>query len=266
MTNNNHDHHDHHDHHGAENILDIWGADTKDGQDKESQDPAGAHHTPGGPGDSGKTGKQRGGNADTPMGGVTGAATVDGAAVAELPPAHAREGETRKEAWERIRQEGRAAGLGKREAYQRATVEADRLFPPVAEDQPEPTPEPAADLPPAATDPAHTEGDHLDGLGDIPASWGDLPANAQLAAEVQWVQANRIRVRDGSRVDLGRSLTPAPSHSALSWLETAILFPSKFADVSVKATSNQADEAEHTRRERADLSTVESLLSEMSKD
>ncbi len=75
--------------------------------------------------------------------------------------------------------------------------------------------------------------------------------------------ANRLRVRDGSGVDLSRALSPAPSYSALSWLETSILFPAKFADISVKATQNQEDEKEHIRREKMSIEEVRSLLAEM---
>ena len=53
-------------------------------------------------------------------------------------------------------------------------------------------------------------GGNVTGLSDIPASWGELPANASLQAEVSWVQANRLRcVRETSDcvvVDLSRAL------------------------------------------------------------
>ena len=101
------------------------------------------------------------------------------------------------------------------------------------------------------------------GLGDIPDDWPSLPANASLASEVQWVSANRLRVRDGEGVDLSRALSPAPSHAALSWLETSILFPSKFADVAVKVTATQQDEQEHVRREKLQIQEIRDLLAEM---
>ena len=34
----------------------------------------------------------------------------------------------------------------------------------------------------------------VQGLGDIPASWGTLPANASLQSELNWVQANRLLI------------------------------------------------------------------------
>ena len=92
-------------------------------------------------------------------------------------------------------------------------------------------------------------GGRVTGLSDIPASWPEMPANSSLQNEVSWVQANRLRVVDGNTVILSRSLSPAPSHAALGWLETSILFPAKFADVAVKATQGQADDQEATRRE-----------------
>ena len=208
-----------------------------------------------------------------PGGSVPSPTVEPGAAVATVGPvpARVRDGESRAQAWERIRKEGRAAGLSRRAAYERANVEAERLFPPpepaAVEDQepaedPEPA-EPAPDPPPIADDGGD---DHLRGLGDIPDSWPDLPANATLAAEVQWVQSNRLRVVDGRQVDLSRALAPAPSHAALAWLETAVLFPSKWADVTIKTTSHAEDDREATRRERLAIAEVEELLREMTAD
>ena len=72
--------------------------------------------------------------------------------------------------------------------------------------------------------------------------------------------ANRLRVRVGSGVDLSRALSPAPSYSALSWLETSILFPSKFADISVKATADQDDEKKEIRREKMAIEEIRDIL------
>ena len=49
----------------------------------------------------------------------------------------------------------------------------------------------------------------------------------------------------------------------MSWLETSILFPSKFADISVKATANQDDERESIRREKLAIEEIRRLLAEM---
>lgn len=198
------------------------------------------------------------------------------------PLAHARIGETRGMCWERLRKEARAAGLPKGQgpgtAYEWATRETDRLFPPpvpsAEEDppaDPEPEPvevaaEPADTGIPAsiAVAPAPKQDDQgVSGLGDLPPSWPELPANAQLQVEIAWVTANRLRVRDGTGVNLARALSPAPSYSALSWLETSILFPAKFADISVKATASSDDEREHIRREKLSIEEMRSILAEM---
>jgi hypothetical protein len=109
-------------------------------------------------------------------------------------------------------------------------------------------------------------GGRVTGISDIPSSWPELPANASLAAEIQWVQANRLRVVQGDSVDLSRSLSHAPSHAALGWLETAILFPAIFTDVAVKATQHQEDEKEAVRREKLAIEDVRGLLAEMLED
>ena len=62
----------------------------------------------------------------------------------------------------------------------------------------------------------------IQGLAAIPDAWPEIPANASLAAEIGWVQANRLRIvteRPGGAtvVDLGKALSPAPSWSALGW-------------------------------------------------
>lgn len=103
----------------------------------------------------------------------------------------------------------------------------------------------------------------VQGINEIPAGWPQLPANATLSSEIAWVSANRLRVRDGDGVDLSRALSPAPSYAALSWLETSILFPAKFADITVKATVQQHDEAEHIRREKMAIEEIRGLLAEM---
>lgn len=209
-----------------------------------------------------------------------GAVAETAAVYGESQPALAavsREGETRSQCWERLRKEARLAGMprgqGPGTAYEWATREADRLFPPKVKPSPEPVaadpiePEqvveeataPIVQEPPPAA-PADLG---VAGLGDMPPDWPQLPANASLQVEIAWVSANRLRVRSGSGVDLSRALSPAPSYSALSWLETSILFPSKFADISVKATAQQDDEKEHVRREKLAIEEVRSILAEM---
>lgn len=163
----------------------------------------------------------------------------------------------------------RAAGMTKADASDRAWAACLAAFPPpgvepqVAEDlTPEPEMSTIVDKSPVSAAPATSDQGVL-GLGELPDDWGELPANASLQAEISWVTANRLRVRDGSGVDLSRALGPAPSYSALSWLETSILFPAKFADISVKATANQEDEKEHIRREKLAIEEVRAILAEM---
>jgi hypothetical protein len=164
----------------------------------------------------------------------------------------------------------RAEGLMKEAASDRAWEVCLAQFPPPSVEpiQPAPTIVDIIEEPPAAptkvdiSEPAAVD-QGVSGLGEIPESWGTLPANASLQQEVSWVSANRLRVRSGSGVDLSRALSPAPSYSALSWLETSILFPSKFADISVKATAGQEDEREAVRREKLAIEEIRALLAEM---
>ena len=150
----------------------------------------------------------------------------------------------------KMMRECRQKGMSKPEAQAWTYSELDRLYPPEVTDSAEPA-----------------VADHADqgvsGLGDLPPDWPQLPANASLQAEISWVTANRLRVRDGTGVNLSRALSPAPSYSALSWLETSILFPSKFADISVKATAQQDDEREGIRREKLAIEEIRGLLAEM---
>ncbi len=188
--------------------------------------------------------------------------TADGPALPEgLPFARVRDCESRGQAWERLRQEARTAGMTRRDSVTYAGREVDRLCP-LEDPPPEPEavePEPA-DVPPL---PENGNGDHLAGLGDLPRSWPELPDNASLQAEVSWTQANRVRVRDGAGVDLSRARSPAPSLATLSWLETAILFPAKWADITARATAHAEDDAEAVRRERGAVGDVSTLLDEM---
>lgn len=111
----------------------------------------------------------------------------------------------------------------------------------------------------------------IQGLADIPASWGDLPGNASLQAELAWVQSNRLAVVFGQangdtvvKLELARS--PAPSWAALGWLETSILCYSKFVDVVAKSLKDEKDGQEHVRRERMAIDEIRELLAEMMSD
>jgi hypothetical protein len=202
-----------------------------------------------------------------------------------LPIACARDNESRRQTWERLRREARAVGMTRKAAIAYASREVDRLHPhfqplpepepPADPIEPEPEPVPAVQVeplplivePPPVADQAlpaapTSSGSGVEGLGDLPTDWPTLPANASLAAEIAWTQANRLRVRQGEGVDLSRALSPAPSYAALSWLETSILYPAKFADVTVKASGDQDDDKEDIRREKLGISELRTLLSE----
>lgn len=108
----------------------------------------------------------------------------------------------------------------------------------------------------------------IQGLSEIPADWPDLPANASLAGEVGWVQANRLRVveeRPGRAtvVRLDLALSPAPSWAALGWLETSIRSYAKFVDVAAKVSGSTDDEGAVMKRERRSVDEVRALLDEM---
>lgn len=173
-----------------------------------------------------------------------------------------------------VRRECLAAGMRRHEALERSWEVVLAEFPPPgvepAEATPPPKPleaqpQPEADLPPEAADP---ESGRLVGLADIPPSWPALPPNAPLQSEIQWVQAVRIDVVEqlqagGYRIRLQRADSPAPSKAALSWLETAVLFPAKFADVAVKTTAALEDDRERVRRERRSIEEVRAILAEV---
>lgn len=105
------------------------------------------------------------------------------------------------------------------------------------------------------------------GLDRVPRSWGPLPANASLAAEIQWVQSNRIDIvqERGSAVlvRLSRAAAPAPSKAALGWLETSIRAYSKYCDIAAKAAAAVQDEQATVRRERMQIDRIRQLLGEM---
>ena len=140
--------------------------------------------------------------------------------------------------------------------------ELDRLYPP------EPVVEPNRTMSANRTMAASDASGPIQGLGDIPASWPELPANASLAVEVGWVQANRLRVvaeqaGGATVVCLARSLTPAPSWAALGWLETSIRSYAKYVDVAARATAVVDGEAGVWRHERVAIEEVRALLDEM---
>lgn len=208
-------------------------------------------------------GEEEGKIADPEAAAVDSPATILLATRAERLP-----GESRNVCWERLRKMARAAGLPRGQGPGTAYFWADEQIARIFAEDPEPIPaaEPSAEPEQAAiaVTPAPIADDQgVSGLSNLPPSWPELPANAQLQVEIAWVTANRLRVRDGTGVNLAKALSPAPSYSALSWLETSILFPAKFADISVKATADNDNEREHVRREKMAIEEIRSILAEM---
>jgi hypothetical protein len=105
------------------------------------------------------------------------------------------------------------------------------------------------------------------GFCEIPAEWPTLPANSSLASDIQWVQSNRLRVceetPEGTRVNLSQSINPAPSWSAIGWLETSIRSYAKYCEITARATQSVEDGNAAVRRERATLDQLRSILADM---
>lgn len=102
----------------------------------------------------------------------------------------------------------------KRARQQWVYGELDRMYPP-----PE-SPAKEAENTPLAYSTSVVDDGQIQGLSAIPEGWPELPANASLASEVAWVQANRLRIvekRSGQTtlVQLDQALSPAPSWAAL---------------------------------------------------
>ena len=139
-----------------------------------------------------------------------------------------------------------------------AWQEAARAFPPLD----------AAGIPATDCQSESAPRGRVTGFGDLPASWGTLPLNASLSAELGWVQAHRLTVVDETasgavRVHLGRARAPAPSMAALGWLETSIRSYAKYVDVVARSLRDEQDEADNVRRERLALEEIEELLGQM---
>ena len=167
-------------------------------------------------------------------------------------------------------------------------AELDRLYPPLG--TPKPQESGSQSLTPNAISPPYTtmacfgndanspqsptipityvDSGQIQGLSAIPDGWPDLPSNASLAAEVGWVQANRLavveeRASGATVVRLDRARSAAPSWAALGWLETSIRSYAKFVDVAAKASGSDDDEGAVMRRERRSLDEVARILDEM---
>jgi hypothetical protein len=171
----------------------------------------------------------------------------------------------------------RRSGLEKEAARAEVYAKLLELYPQRQEHREESRGDAGGDANPAARNDVAGNGTHardeaaVTGLSDIPASWGQLPANATLQAEISWCQANRLRVVEeksngATVVHLDLARTPAPSWSALGWLETSIRAYSKFVDVAAKVTATQQDEQDMVRRERLAIDEIRGLLAEMLPD
>lgn len=172
---------------------------------------------------------------------------------------------------DQMMREARAKGMSKPDAQDWTYGELDRLYPPLQAvviatetqcDADEGVSDPVNGC--ADDDPARPR----EGLGGIPADWPVLPDNAPLAAEIGWVQAQRLRIveeRPGGQsvVRLNRAGCPPPSWAALGWLDTAIRNPAKWADIAAKGLGQQELESDITKRERRSIEEVRTLLSEM---
>jgi hypothetical protein len=159
---------------------------------------------------------------------------------------------------ETARADLRAKGMKRAEAAEAAWGAMAEAYPPL----------PVAE---ATAEPVSNDGGRVRGLGDIPADWGTLPANASLQAEIGWVQSNRLvvveeRPSGATVVHLNRAHEPAPSRAALGWLETSIRSYAKYVDVAARATATAQDEQEQAEHERLAIEEIRELLAEMHED
>jgi hypothetical protein len=157
---------------------------------------------------------------------------------------------------DRMMKEAHRQGMSKADAQAWTYTELDRLHPPAAG---------PGDNVTAIT------GGSLQGIGDIPDGWPELPDNASLAAEIGWVQAQRLRIVEerssgATVVHLDRARSPAPSWAALGWLETSVRSYAKFVDVVAKSLATQQDEKELVQRERLAIDEMREILAEMHQD
>lgn len=152
-------------------------------------------------------------------------------------------------------------GMDKEQAQQWVYGELDRMYPPLVKAVADPKSETIVSV-------SDTDSGSIQGLSDLPAGWPVLAENASLSSDIGWVQANRLWIveeRPGRStvVRLERAASPAPSRSALGWLETSIRSYAKYVDVVAKASTGAEDEGAVMRRERKSVDEVRALLAEM---
>jgi hypothetical protein len=155
--------------------------------------------------------------------------------------------------------EARRQGMNRDEAQLWAYEQINQLYPPLEEGEDKPEKEGEGSVTP--TDGGNAEDGNgcgagaregrVQGLGDLPATWPELPGNAE------------ERPSGAVVVHLDRADTPAPSKAALGWLETSIRSYAKYVDVVARGLRDEHDEAEHVRRERMAIAEIKALLAEM---
>ncbi len=161
--------------------------------------------------------------------------------------------------------DARSRGLSKAAAQEWVYAELDRLYPPLSQ----PPGVGAEVFRPtnggAAGNTEKTSSNRIEGLGDIPAGWPALADSAPLQVELSWVQSNRLLIVEekptgATVVRLALAKGPAPSRSALGWLETSIRTYAKYVDVCSRVLAGEAEAEESHRRERLALAEIRELL------
>lgn len=105
-------------------------------------------------------------------------------------------------------------------------------------------------------------------IGALPSSWPALPANASLAAEIAWVQSERLYIVKETpgkepKVNLRRAHSPPPSRAALGWLETSVRNYAKYCDIAARVAGTTEGGDEAVRREKMAIQDIRNLLEEM---
>jgi hypothetical protein len=113
---------------------------------------------------------------------------------------------------DQMMRECRQKGMSKAEAQAWTYSELDRLYPPPMEkpgEQNATSPD-GNGTSVTANFAVNQDVGRVQGLDDIPADWPTLPANASLAAEIQWVQASRLDVVEEDASTPGPRRFPCP--------------------------------------------------------
>lgn len=105
-------------------------------------------------------------------------------------------------------------------------------------------------------------------IGSLPSNWPALQANASLAAEIAWVQSERLYIVKETpgkepKVNLRRAHSPPPSRAALGWLETSVRNYAKYCDIAARVAGTQEGVDDHVRREKMAIADMRALLEEM---